>query len=122
MRDFHWLAVGTQRIFAALQHLQYANSATAIRARRFSCPNTVQKMLAFSSQRFFFGKKYRVTAVLVCNGNSVSPIDTMGIEHKLVFSLNIIKYCHLAAANDRQFLLFKGVQPAYENMRFYAAL
>ena len=91
MRDFHWLAVGTQRIFAALQHLQYANSATAIRARRFSCPNTVQKMLAFSSQRFFFGKKYRVTAVLVCNGNSVSPIDTMGIEHELTIGLQVVE-------------------------------
>ena len=45
----------------------------------------------------------------------------MGIQDQLSFFLGIVENRHLAVADDRQFLLFEGMQPAHEDVCLHTA-
>ena len=50
----------------------------------------------------------------------VPPFDFMGIQHQLVFG-GVIEHRHLFRPDHYQPLLFKGMQPAYKDVRLYSA-
>ena len=52
------------------------------------------------------------------NGLAVLPIDGVGIVDQLFFDgLRVVEDEHAIAADDHQFLLLEGIQPAQGNVR-----
>src|SRR5258708_7943751 len=77
-------------------------------------------MLALGLERFFVANRHDFTFCLDCRGNSILPLDLVGIEDKLLVA-RVIKDGHFLRTNHHQPLLFERMQPTDEDMCLHAA-
>src|SRR5215472_3514345 len=108
-------------MLASLKHFQDLYSALAVSARRLPGTNALQEVLTLASQRFLAGKRHYLSVVATRHRHPIQPVDTVRVESQLALGLDIVEYGHFLASYDRELLLFEGMEPTNEDVRFDAA-
>src|ERR1700751_5683505 len=119
--EFYWVAAGVQRALARVQYLQNLQGAGSISAGFVLFSDALEEVLTFAPQRFIPGNIHCLAIISVRNRQTVNPVNTMRVQHQFPLTLHVIKDRHFLAADNRELLFLKGVQPAYENVDIDAA-
>src|SRR5262249_20783679 len=108
-------------MLARLKHLQDLHATLAVGAWRLPRADALQEVFALATQRLFPGKRHNLPVVAASNRHSIQPVDAVRVEGQLALWLDIVEDGHFLASHNRQLLLFEGMEPADENVRFDAA-
>src|SRR6185312_16933890 len=106
---------------AGFQDFEYVDPACRVGTWAAVLSNTLQEVLALDPEGLLLCNLYCLCRCTMRNGNPIDPVDTVRIKDKFPFRFHIVKYSHLLAPDNGQFLLFERVKPAHKYVNVDAA-
>src|SRR5271157_448218 len=115
------MSMFSNRPACRVQYLEYPQTIFSIGPWVLVVTHAFQKMQALQAKWLVLAHWNDLSFRFPGDGNTVDPINAMGIQNEFLIRLRVIEHGHLAIADNDQLLLFERVQPAQEDVGFDAA-
>src|SRR5579872_2255079 len=115
--DLHGLAILAQRLFAGLQNFQYLHAVPSIGSGHSPVGHAAKEMFTLVLEGFGVFERESFSAIFERDWHAIEPVDAMRIQSQFSVSFNVVENHHAFVADNRQFLLFEGVDPTHKDVR-----